>query len=116
VFIHVLDVGTAHEPSHHLIFEYKNLIPEGAAPSSPFLCLSPINFTNLTNLSDEKHDLSAKTGIALLFEDFSRHIFELNSSVLLPLLEKADVKLKLSLLHFLLIHVHDLNAAKRVSE
>ncbi|XP_021962743.1 protein pigeon [Folsomia candida] len=121
-FVHFLDVGSSHEPSHHLDFSWDMLGLRTTNPSPPFLCL--FNVLNADNgksaaaQCDEKTDLSPKfsTTTNLVFQDLAHTPVELTSSLLLPLMEKrkTDTQFKLAVLHHFLVHVGDINVAKRI--
>lgn len=128
-FVHFLDVGSTHEPSHHLVFEWNSLLGVQPRTSAPFLCIfNPIRSRIIRNGGsgclgggggDEKTDLSPKysTRTHLIFHDLSSTPLELGSSaLLLPLMEEraSDLQFKLAVLHHFLIHAQDVNVAKRV--
>lgn len=112
-FIHFLDVGSIHEPSHHLIFRWDDLFPNS---NIPFLGIFNGPERNKSLTSSEKSDLSSKPATHFVYENLSCDPIDLNSSLLLPLLKKrkGDISFKLAVLHHFLIHAGDINVSKRV--
>jgi hypothetical protein len=64
-------------------------------------------------LSISSHDKDQS--ISFIFKDLKKSVLEFNSALLIPLLESSDVNFKIAVVHFLLVHLSDLNAVKRVS-
>jgi len=95
-FIHMLDIGVTHEPSHHMYFEFSDLI-----------------------LTNPQHKLvSCSSPAMFIFEDMSTETLKLESTRLLQNVKhkhRDDIQIRLALLHYFLIHNSDVNAAKRVS-
>ena len=96
-FLHLLDVGPRHEPSHHLIFDWESL--KSLPRNSDLLLIS-------------SHDKDQ--AISFIFQNLNKIIIEFNSALLIPLLEASDVNFKIAAVHFLLVHFNDLYAVKRV--
>ncbi|ODN00741.1 Protein pigeon, partial [Orchesella cincta] len=114
-FIHILDVGVTHEPSHHITLTFSSFISLSQTvlpsfPSQPFLMIVK---SDITSNCDDK--LSAFT-LNFAKEDLTLHQVQLSPAKLHQFLEKnvLSTKVKLAVIHYILVHAGDINVCKRI--
>lgn len=106
----MLDVGVTHEPSHHITLTLDNFL--SLAPFPP----SDSTFTLLIP-SDNPEDKQTTFTITYANDNLALNQIPLGAAKFHQLLEKTQIptKLKLSIIHYILVHVGDINVCKRVN-
>lgn len=72
--------------------------------------------SNEIEISEKTTNNHVSCSLKLIFNNLQIQEIELNSSSMLSLIKSSDTQFKLNALHFLILHLNDANAAKRVNK
>lgn len=105
-FLHLLDIGNGHDPSHHIILDWFSL------PISKFVK----SFRRIVNMPN-KNGFKNPYSLIFINDEISKVELEINSGLLVPLFLQSkypDLNFSIAVTHYLIIHMSDINAAKKV--